>query len=137
MGAIPFFFYLVNQGTNEIAITKDDQIIHYSADVFSKYLKKIKSRVKNNIFKTTMGIGGFLGREKYQPWWFRLKKFLFIPYSLTLVFPIADSLYLSFTRKNTAYIIHPFLCIYATVLIIYNYLLLLTNFRPKISSYGN
>lgn len=134
---VPFYFYLLNSQNIQIAIMKNDPIIHYSSDNFSKYLKKISSRVKNNIFQTTMGIGGFSGREKFQPFWFRLKKYLFIPYCLSLVFPLIDSLQLSISRKNLIYLIHLPLCLYTSLLIVYYYILKSVNVKLYIKSYGN
>ena len=134
---IPFFFYYINKEPNLLAVAKKDQIIHYSADTFEKYLKKIKSRVKNNVFQTTMGAGGFLGRDKFQPPLSQLKKYLFLLYSLTLILPLLDSTYLSVTRKNIVYFVHIFLCLYTTLLIIYFYSLKVVGLKPKILSYGN
>lgn len=134
---IPFFFYLINNGSNTIAIAKEDCIFHYSSDTFKKYLKKIASRVKNSVYQTDMGKSGFLGRNRFQPFWYRFKKYLFIPYSYFLAFPLIDSLLLLAVRKRIIYLIHPLLCIYTASLIIYYYFLSIFGFKPKIKSYGN
>ncbi|OGE42645.1 hypothetical protein A3B45_00375 [Candidatus Daviesbacteria bacterium RIFCSPLOWO2_01_FULL_39_12] len=132
-----FMFYTLNSQTTNVAIAKNDLIYHYSSDTFGKYLKKIKSRVINNVFQTAMGKAGFSGRDQFQPIWFRFKRYLFIPYSLTLLFPLVDAIYFSISRKRSIYLIHPFLCIYTCILIIYYYFLKLLNRRPQILSYGN
>lgn len=134
---VPFYFYLLNTENNLIAIMKNDPIIHYSSDTVSKYLKKISSRVKNNIYQTGMGVGGFLGRDKFQPSYFRLKRYLFIPYSFSIIFPLIDSLYLTITRQNMIFLLHPFLCIFTSCLIIYYFILKIIGLKPNIQSYGN
>lgn len=133
---IPHLFYLLYSKPGQFAVAKNDAVIHYSADTLRKYLKKISSRVKNNIYQTTMGAGGFLGRNQFQPFWFQLKKYLFIPYSLTLVFPILDAFYLSVTRKNPIYLLHPFFCIYTSYLIIYYQILKSLGLKPQMKGYG-
>lgn len=132
-----FMFYVLNSKSVNVAIAKNDAVYHYSSDTFGKYLRKIKSRIKNNVFQTAMGKAGFSGRDEFQPVWFRFKRYLFIPYSLTLFFPFIDAIYFSIIRKKFIYLIHPLLCIYTSILIIYYYLLKLLNMKPKILSYGN
>lgn len=133
----PFLFYFLNTEKNNVAFAKNDIIFHYSSEAFLKYLKKINSRVKNNIFKTDMGISGFSGRDLFQPVLFRLKRYLFIPYAITIIFPLIDAINLCLNRKRAIYLIHPLLCIYTVLLIIYYYFLNLLNVKPKILSYGN
>lgn len=133
----PFLFYILNSKPGNIAVAKNDNIIHYSSDTFSKYLKKIKSRVKNNVYNTPMGSGGFSGRDKFQPFWFQLKRYLFIPYSITIIFPLIDSVFFVLSRKKIIYLIHPILCIYTAYLIIYYYALKLLSIKQPIKNYGN
>ncbi len=134
---IPHFFYLLNTKGSLFAITKNDPITHYSADTFNRYLKKIAWRIRNNIFnKTTIGESGFEGRDKFQSPLYRLKRFLFIPYSFSLIFPLIDSLYLVVSRKDPVFFVHPFLCIYTSALIIYYYCLKIFNIRPTLKTYG-
>lgn len=130
-------FYLLDSKRELLAITKNDNTLHYSSVSIYKYLKKISSRVKNNVFDTTMGRAGFLGREKYQIPSFQTKKYLFIPYSFSVIFPLLDSIYLTITRRQLVYLIHLPLCIYTAVLIIYYYFLKSLSLKPKIKSYGN
>lgn len=133
----PFLFYIINSKSVHIAITKNDNILHYSSDTFDKYLKKIRSRILNNVFGTPMGSGGFSGRDKFQPLWFRFKRYLFLPYSLSVIFPLIDSTALALTRKKAIYLIHPFLCIYTSFLIIYYYSLKMLQIKQNIKSYGS
>lgn len=134
---IAHFFYLLNSKKALLAITKKDPTIHYSSSNLYKYLKKISSRVQNNVYQTDMGKGGFVGREQFQPFWLHLKKFLFVPYSLSIIFPLIDSAYLAITRKKLIYFVHIFLCIYTAFIIIYYYSLKLLGLKSEIKTYGN
>lgn len=132
---IAHFLYLLTTKKALIAITKNDPIIHYSVDSLGKYLNKISWRVRNNIYnKNKLALSGFEGRENQSN---SYKKFLFIPYSFTLIFPIIDALYLSFTRKDLIFLIHPFLCIYTASLIMYYSILNLFGIKPSARIYGS
>ncbi len=134
---IPHFFYLLNTRSSLIAVTKNDPVIHYSADTFNRYLKKIAWRVRNNIFnRETVGESGFEGRDKFQPRIYQFKRFLFIPYSFSLIFPLIDSLYLAVSRKDPVFLVHPLLCLYTSFLILYYYCLKLLKIKPILKTYG-
>lgn len=134
---VTHYFYLLNNKNNLFAVTKNDVIIHYSSDTNKKYLNKISWRIKNNLFsKETIGAAGFEGRDNFQPSWFRLKRFLFIPYSFSFVLPVIDGLILIFKRKDWIFLLHPFLCIYTSFLILYYYFLKVLNFNPQQKRYG-
>ncbi len=135
---IAHFLHLLTTQKALVAITKNDPIIHYSADSLKKYLSKIDWRIRNNIYKKkTLALSGFEGREQVQPISFRLKRYLFIPYSLTLIFPIIDSIYLSVSRRDRIFLLHPILCIYTSLLIIYHYSMNLLNIKPHLKTYGS
>lgn len=131
---IPHFFNLLVSKGSHIAIIKDDPLLHYSADTLSKYLGKIKSRIINNIY--TPAKEGFNGRSDYLPTWVRLKKYLFVPYSLSIVFPLLDALYLAYTRKNMGYIVHVFLCLYTGLFILYTKGQKIIGIQKVLKSYG-
>lgn len=134
---IAHFLYLLTTKKALIAITKNDPIIHYSVGSLKQYLSKISWRIRNNIYsRDKLALSGFVGREQFQPIFYRLKRYLFIPYSLSIIFPLIDSIYLSVTRKNLIFLIHPFLCIYTTILIIYYYFSNLLNIKPALKTYG-
>ncbi len=134
---IPHFFYLlIKEKNNLVAISNNDCLIHYSSDDIKSYLKKIQWRVKNNVYHVSnMGLSGFTGREQYQSFEFRIKKYLFIPYSLSIIFPFLDALYLIFTRQKLEYIVYVFLVFYTAILVLYHSLLKLLGIRVKLKSY--
>lgn len=133
---IPHIFYLLIEKNPFIAITKHDVIIHYSSESIRKYTKKILWRIKNNIYHTSeMGEAGFSGREKYLKGWERYKRFLFLPYAYSILFPLLDSVLLAFTRRDLRYFIHFPLTIYTANLIVYHYFLKLCGYKPDLRSY--
>ena len=129
-------FQLLVSKANLIGMTKNDSIIHYATTDLQTYLNKINWRIKNNIYHLSkMGVSGFRGREQFHSGVLKLKKYLFIPYSLSLVFPLLDSLYLILSRKNLSYFFHFPLTIYIAGLITYHYFLKLLGLKPKLRSY--
>ena len=135
-GLIAHLFYLLNKQNCLLAITKKDPTIHYSSKNLSKYMKKIDSRIKNNIYQTEMGDGGFLGRENFQPSWFRLKKYLFPFYAFSIILPTIDAIDLAITRQKLIYLMHLPLCIYTALLIVYHLVLKTLGIHPRIKTYG-
>ncbi len=133
---ITHLFYLLNTKSALLAITKYDSTIHYSSDTLYKYLKKISSRIKNNIFDTEVGWVGFKGREKFQPFLSNIKKYLFIPYSFSLLLPCIDSIHLCLTRKKAVYLLHLPLCLYTSLMILYFLIMKKLGIQPDIRIYG-
>ena len=136
-GLIAHLFYLLNAKEKYLAISKGDNTIHYSVPSFEKYLKKLSSRIKNNVFSTDMGKGGFKGRERYQDSLYQFRRFVFLPYALTLLFPFIDGVILVITRRKIIYLVHPVLCFYTAFLIVFYYALKLVGLRIEKQSYGN
>jgi len=120
-----------------LVITKNDTISHYSSDSFLTYLNKIKWRVINNIFlKDQLGESGFSGREKYHNnLLLKLKKYLFIPYSLSFIFPLIDSFVLVISRKNLVWFIHLPLVVFTSFEIITNLLKKMVGIKPVLKTY--
>ncbi len=132
-------FYLINSLSPLLAITKDDPIIHHPSGSLKNYLNKLSWRIKNNIyFKDTMGISGYSGREEYQIGLTnRLKKFMFIPYCLTILFPVVDSISLSVSRKDVKYLLHFPLSEYTAMLIIFHLVAKSFGIMPSLNTYGS
>lgn len=135
-GLIPLLFYLLKNKGKLLAVTKNDAIIHDSSASLHKYLKKISSRVKNNVFQTEMGKGGYMGREQFQNRSYNFRKFFFPIYAFSVLLPLIDSVYLSISKKRLSYLIHLPLSIYTAVFIIYFMTLKAMGLRPKIGMYG-
>ena len=127
-------FYMITEKNPFFAITKNDSILHYSSDTLLGYIKKIEWRIKNNIyFKNDLGKSGFTGREEMTNGNFN--KYLFIPYSFSIVFPLIDSIYLSITRKNFSMMIHLPLSLYTAFLICYHIFLYEIGIKMTLTTY--
>lgn len=119
-----------------VSMTKDDPVIHFSTPDLISYLNKINWRIKNNIFHISkMGNSGFIGREKFQSDFPKLKKYLFIPYAYSVILPFMDSLWLALTRRKINYFLHLPLTIVTATLILYYLLLKMFGYNPRLKNY--
>ena len=128
------FYIMQENGYSSVAVIKDDPLVHYSIDSLKAYFPKLKWRICNNIHFPSKAERGFTGRQQYQKI-SQYKKYLFIPYSLTIIIPLIHSLVLSVQRKNPIYLMHPVLCLYVAFEILYQYSLKLFGKTPAFTSY--
>lgn len=131
---IHFFYLMLERGQKSVIMIKNDALVHYSADSLKAYLPKLKWRVCNNIHFQEMGENGFSGRAVYQKS-LKIKKYLFIPYTILVVVPAVQSVYLAISRKNIAFLLHTILCWYVLIQIIYQYSIKIINKKPRLMSY--
>lgn len=133
---LPHIFNFLISKSPRVLILKKDPITHYSSRTLREYLAKLRWRIKNNIFfRETLGVSGFSGREKFQTSFSRAKKYFFIPYSLSFILPLIDSIKLCVERKDYRYLFHSFVTLYCSVLIIFYSILKIFGYRPSIRSY--
>jgi glycosyltransferase involved in cell wall biosynthesis len=132
------FFYYMQKFTKRFAITKDDSLLHFSADHISNFLPKIRWRVRNNVFyPKSLGASGFMGREGFDSPWRRLKKYLYLPYAF-LFLPVAlDALWLCATRRDLRWLYHIPLTLYTAVLISGMMILKFFGYKAPLKSYGD
>lgn len=131
---VHLFYVMLEQGINEIILMRKDALVHYSVDSLKTYFPKLKWRICNNIHFSDMSESGFNGRQKYQRN-IRYKKYLFVPYTLSCICPIIQSIYLALSRKNVIYLVHTVFCWYVLLEICYQYSLKLRHIRPQLTSY--
>ncbi len=129
------FYFLVKDG-KFLGVTKGDAVVHYSVSSWKIYFKKIKSRIINNVYKTEMGKSAFSGRMQYYPLFFQIKKYLFIPYSLSLIFPLIDAFYLTISRHEAVFLTYPLLCLLTSLLTIYYIIIKAVGFEYKTKGWG-
>ena len=133
---IPHLFYLMIKIGCTVAISKNNYILHYSAESFKKYIAKIIWRIKNNIFHIdTLGQAGFSGRQSYTGNSSTIGKYLFIPYTLLILPSLIDSIYLIISRKDIKYLIHTYLCFITAVYICYFFMLKIIGTKLILRSY--
>lgn len=132
---IPNVFNLMVSKTRSLAVLSKDFIHHYSTVSFSGYVKKIRWRIISNLFYASNG-AGFDAKQNFQPTWFKIKKFLFLPFGLTLVLPTLWGIYLVLRHKNPIYFLHGPLSFLTAVLIGYYAILKTVGIKPTQHAYG-
>jgi glycosyltransferase involved in cell wall biosynthesis len=133
---VPLAFCLLESKTHRCGVLKHDFVYHYSADTFKKYLKKLKSRVVMNTYQLSSVGVGFIIRDQYQSKWFVYKKYLFIPFALTLVGPLLVSLWYATMRRSPILLLHMPLTFYVAVLILFNQAKKAIGLPPTLRSWG-
>lgn len=135
---IPHVYYLMYARNPYITIMKKDGIFHYSSESLSKYLKKINWRIKNNIYhKDTLGRSGYSGRKSELKNTSYYKQYLYIPYGLTLLFPIIDGIKLSVSRSDIRYMYHVMLTIYTCLAIIFHRINYSFGYKSTLKNYDD
>lgn len=115
--------------TDNCLCIADDAVNHRSNGELSKYLKKIKFRIINNIFSPAES--GFSNRKISA----NSKKFLFPFYVLSLFFPVIDAITLILKYKDIRFALHPVYCYYTLILIVWYYFLKLFNVNKNNKEY--
>lgn len=133
IGAISTLLSLDGRG---FIVTKKDFVEHHSDASVRLIVKKIKFRIVNNMFKESGSPAGYVDREQFLPRHKQLRKFGFIPYGLTLVFPTWDGLVNSVFHRNLSFMWHPIFAFLTALMIGYYMLLKLVGQKRSVSQYG-
>lgn len=136
LNVVPNVFNISVNKTHQLAVLKDDYITHYSTVGLKKYIQKIRWRIISNLFYADKVGAGFQVKQAFQPKWFKIKKYLFIPYSLTLVLPVIKSFLLLISHKKFVYLLHGPLSFITGVMILYYTALHAFGLKPKLGAYG-
>ena len=131
---VHLFYMMVAKGDNKAILSKNDPLEHYSVDSLRKYLPKIKWRIINNIHYSDKAVQGFTGREDHTKST-GIRKYFFLIYSLSAIFPCLDGAYLSITRGNVFFLLHPLLCIYVSFYILVQFFLKAIGHKPALKNY--
>lgn len=131
---VHLFYIMLNLKQYSAIMTKNDPLVHYSVDSLKAYFPKLKWRICNNVHFPEKAAVGFCGRTKFNRW-MKYKKFLFIPYSFSVVCPLVEGAILSIKRNNYIYMLHPVLCIYVSIQILGQMMLKMIGIVPSFKSY--
>lgn len=101
--------------TNTCLCIENDNVYHFASDSIPKYINKIKFRVINNVMGSADA--GFSNRNISKS----KRKILFPFYAVSLIFPLADAIYMSIKNKDFSFMLHPLYCI-ATIFYIVKYM---------------
>ncbi len=88
-----------------IAYVPKAGVYHYHISGILNFIKKYSWRVKNNVTQEIKGMG-LVTRQSYFSKRRKVKMILFIPYSLTIIFPFIDSVILSIKEKDYVMLWH-------------------------------
>jgi glycosyltransferase involved in cell wall biosynthesis len=131
------FFYHMQKYTKLFAVTKDDPVLHYSADHWLSFLRKIKWRILNNVFfPSEIGESGFIGRARFDGLSARLRRYAYLPYAFLLVPLVVDTLYLICSRRDFQYWMHIPFTFYTAGTIASMMALKLVGYHPRPLIYG-
>lgn len=103
--AFPHAYYFLNPD-DHIAILDGDSVSHSSADSWSVVRSKVAWRVQNAVGGTSVDSSGFTGRRHtpmYSPGRHSMR---FALYSILVLPPLADSIYLAISRRRIGYLQH-------------------------------
>lgn len=131
--AANIFSNMVRQ-TKCAAMLEDDYVWHEPGLSVSKYLNKLKWRVKNNLFQTE-GVG-FSERSK-QDFILRKRQMLFVPYCGLIVPVVLDAIRMAIRKKDIWFILHIFFAEYVFIMIVWYMFLKVINYPVRMeSTYG-
>lgn len=105
---------LIREG-KKIAYVKTTGIYHYSFSGFGNYCRKFRNRIYNSI-KTH----SYNARALYNSPAMNLRKYLFIPYSFSIVLPFLHGVILAVEKRKWYMLIHPVACLVLAYYILHN-----------------
>ncbi len=118
-----------------IAYVPNAGVYHYHIKKISDFIKKYTWKINNNLSKKIKGIG-LTERQNYLTPERKMRQFLFPLYSLSIIFPLKDSLGLFFRYKDPVVFWHPFACILLSSLILKEGFLYLIGMGKEMGKYG-
>lgn len=125
---------LVSEG-GLVAYVPAALVYHYHVGTLADFWKKYRWRVRNNIVQSVKGMG-LVNRLAYFNRWRKLKLILFIPYSLSLIFPLFDAIQLSLKWRDPVMFWHVPACFYLALIIGVEYTRKLLGLMPEVGTYG-
>ena len=108
---------LITSNAHCFAVTKNDEVLHYSSSSFMKIIMKIRTRIIRNVFGDEDA--GFMARMETIPAFYKKKRYLFMVYAFLIIPPIYDGVKYSYKTKNIYMLSHCIFTIYTALGIIY------------------
>jgi glycosyltransferase involved in cell wall biosynthesis len=136
LALIPVIFNRMAERTAHLGLVKGDFTLHYSTTSVGRYIKKLRWRIIANVHRAT-GTEGFTNRAGSQPRAFQLKKYLFVLYGFSIIWPLIDACCLAVKYRKRAFLLHLPLSCYAAACITFQYILKLCGVNPKLGGYGD
>jgi len=95
-------------------------VYHYHVDGYVNFIKKYSWRVRNNLNQKIKGMG-IVNRTQYFPKNRVRRMYLFVPYGITLLFPLIDGARLSIKHHDMVMLLHPIASFILSIIIIKEY----------------
>lgn len=118
-----------------IAYIPEAAVYHYHVRNLQDLIKKYRWRIRNNFIRKIEGMG-FSSREEYFSFNRILRKYLFIPYGISVVLPAIDSFKLFLRYKDPVMIWHIPACFSLAVIIVLEAILFKMGMTKLPRSYG-
>jgi glycosyltransferase involved in cell wall biosynthesis len=106
LSLIPRLINVMAREHRQLAVVKNDFMRHYSTSDYKTAKRKIEWRIVGNVHHVASNSVGYASREDLQPMGFRLKKYFFIPYALSVVGPAVDAARMTVRYRNPAMMYH-------------------------------
>jgi glycosyltransferase involved in cell wall biosynthesis len=103
---IAHIFPTMAQVDRQLAVVRNDFTDHYSTAHYRTAKAKIEWRVVGNMHHAGLGMAGYANREEAQPRSFRWKKYLFLPYALSVAAPAVDAAILAVRCRAPGMLYH-------------------------------
>ena len=107
----------VIKNKEEMAYVKNTGIYHLSVKDFSNLCQKLKRRVYNSI-----STGSYAARDEYVSFKRKVRRYLFLLYSLSVLFPFIDGVKMSLKKREPYALIHPIVSLIIAYYIFLNFM---------------
>ena len=124
---------LIRQG-GIVAYIPNATLYHYHIKNISQFIQKYRWRVQNN-FSQTIKDTGLVSRLSYMSVLQKIRIMVFIPYALSIVFPLIDAIKLSIRYKNHVMLNHVIISYILALIIIIERIRTLFYPQPYIGHY--
>lgn len=111
---LPLIDIIKNGGS--LAYVKTTGIYHHSLTGFSDFKRKLKRRIYNSIITRS-----YASRDNYVSKIRKIRRFLFLLYSLSIFLPLIDGIRMSLKKRKPFVLIHPIASLVITYYIFYNF----------------
>lgn len=126
-------FDLILTDTGKVAYVENDNHFHYVDASFKVFLKKLKFRIVNNIFDVE---GSGYASKAQSNKKLSKRKYLFPLYTVSIVFPLIDSVRMAINYKHWVFLGHIIFCWYVLIEIGCQYTLKLFGVKKKNTTYA-
>lgn len=118
-----------------IAYVPEAYVYHYHVNTFGDFTRKYRWRIRNNLQQQVKGMG-LVNRLSYFDKHKKQRLYLFVPYALTLIGPLIDSISLAIKWRSWVMFWHLPASVCLGLLIIFEYSAHKLGFYQKIGTYG-